>query len=243
MSFPTVIYGPASLRWETHTTRRRELGTQLVIPDGRKFRYVRAGATALVVGDLLQAPANTANHVNLTPAIAAVNATTVTVAVGATAVVVDEYARGLLVISVTPGAGVAYEILSNPVNAGSADMIVTLAPGNAIQTALTATSRVALIRHPHSALIQHPTTRTGIAVGVAQVALAIDAYGWVQTHGLCAVLTEGTVILGNMVIPSASTAGAVAPQGAATYIAPAIGRVQRVAASGAWSTVFLDIDG
>ena len=50
-----VIYGitPAV----TETVPSHALGTLGIATDGRKFRYARAGAVALVAGDVVQTPA------------------------------------------------------------------------------------------------------------------------------------------------------------------------------------------
>ena len=45
MSFPSVLYGPESERFNTYTTRRWPLGTQLHLQDGRIYRFGRCGAS------------------------------------------------------------------------------------------------------------------------------------------------------------------------------------------------------
>lgn len=72
------------------------LGERAVTPDGRSFRYVKAGGTALVPGKLYQAPAEVTNHQNLAPTDAvAIGATSLTVTLGATAATANQYAGGL----------------------------------------------------------------------------------------------------------------------------------------------------
>ena len=89
------------------------LGGLATTGDGRYFRFVTAGAVALVPGKLQQAPAEVTGDQNLTAVAAAIGdltiATTSTVTVTA-----NQYAGGWAVISVTPGQGYQYKIASHP---------------------------------------------------------------------------------------------------------------------------------
>src|SRR5437773_6355886 len=60
-------------------------GERMPTKDGRSFRYVLNGAVALVAGNVIQAPAQVANHLALTPVAASIGDTSITVALGATA--------------------------------------------------------------------------------------------------------------------------------------------------------------
>lgn len=173
----------------------------------RVFRYVKAGGTALTVGNLLQSPAEVTNHQNLTPSAAAIGATSITVTLGATAATANQYAGGWAMISVTPGIGYMYEIESNPAADASASLTLTLK--DAISIALTASSRVDLVLNPYSGVIQSPTTATGTVVGVAVAPITASQYGWIQCGGVANVLAQGTITVGNLVVASNGTAGSV----------------------------------
>ena len=82
---------------------------------------------------------------------------------------------------------------------------------NSIQVALTTSSTVLLLKSLYKDVIQMPTTGTGDIVGVAVKAIAADEYGWIQTHGPCGVLTDGTLIVGQHIRASDGVAGAVEP--------------------------------
>ena len=240
------IYGLDGEQYNLYTAatdepvvRRWPYGTQLEMQDGRAYRFAMAGGTLIVIGDLLQSPANVADDVGRTGIAAALGARSPTLTTGS-AVTANEYSEGFFVVSVDPGKGL-YAIDNHL--AGTTAVAYNLAAGHAIRVAaLTTTSRVDLIRNPYKGVIQAPaTTPTAAPAGVAVSAIAATTgCGWVQTKGLAAVLTSGSLIIGNRAVASIG-AGAVGPQaGAGLAIAEIdIGTVQRVAASGAWSTIRL----
>lgn len=253
MSQQVVIFGPDGEQFNQYTGTRRTnqrwpFGTQLIQQDGRKFRFCSA-PTLLVIGDMQQAAANVANHVNTTAAANAVDVRTLTTTLGATAATLDQYFQGYASISVTPGAGQIYVFESTPVVASAGSFVGTLSAGHAIRVALTTTSRVDLIKNPYDNVIQSPiTTATGVPTGVAVSAIAAASFGWVQTRGIASVLTSGTVFLaGEAIVPSLAAgsinAALVTELGTTQSTEVTVGRVQRVAATAAWSTIFLIIDG
>ena len=228
----------ASDLFSESTTQQHKIGSRATTPDGRVYRYAKAGATALVAGDLLQAPAIVANHQNLTPAAAAIGATTVTVTLGATAATADQYAEGFLVVNVAPGIGYTYAIKSNPAAALSATMVVTL--DDTIQVALTASSRVSLIANSYNGVIQSPTVATSSPVGVGVEATTANSFQFIQVYGPCSVLSDLTVAaVGLGVIASTTTAGAIT---VATATGGNIGYALQAGVSAERRAVFLNID-
>ena len=43
MSFPNIIYGHYGMEKETTSSKKRRLGTKMVLPDGRTFYYGSTG--------------------------------------------------------------------------------------------------------------------------------------------------------------------------------------------------------
>lgn len=253
-----ILYGPDGAQYATYATlplgtQRLPLGTQLVMQDGRKYRFSRAGGSALVVGNTLQAEAVT-TEVNLTPAAAAVGDALITLTSVSTEAA-NFFAEGYIGVSVTPGAGQSWKVLSHLLLTSGAGDIINLATAGfeiagtrygGVRTALTTTSRVDLISHPYKGLIQLPvTTLTSIPVGVAVSAIALSGCGWVATRGTHWVLTNGTLIIGEpATVPPTGAGGATSPYaGGAAETGVSIGTVLRVGASTAWSPIFLTIDG
>jgi hypothetical protein len=193
------------------TTQQHVLGEKAVSSDGRTFRYVKAGAVALVPGNVIQSPAIVANHVNLTPTAAvAVGATTVTLTLGATAVTANQYSGGYLTVEIgTTGAGQTLLIKSHPAASGSATLVVTLE--DPFVTATSGTVTMSLVQNNYNGVIQAPiTTLTGTPVGVALFPIAAGSFGWIVSRGITGVLADGVITVGTVAcaVPSAAAGAA-----------------------------------
>lgn len=195
--------------FSSSSTQRAPLGSKAVTKDGRVFRYCKAGASNLVVGHLIQAPAQIANHQQLTPSAAALGARQIIATLGATAAAENLYAEGWAIIDTTPGLGYQYPISGHLAVASAGVITLELPADSLIQVALTAVSRVSLQQNPYHSVIQSPTTATGAVVGVAVYPITASHYGWIQTHGPGAVLIDGAPAVGTPVRASDGTAGAV----------------------------------
>jgi hypothetical protein len=200
---------------EESTIQQANLGAIAFDSQGRKYRYCKAGATALVPGKLQQSPAEVANHTNeAVAAAAAVGATQVTITLGATAATANQYAEGLLVINDAAGEGETYRIKSHPAADASAALVVTL--DDSIRTALTTSSEATLVANKYNGVIVHPTTSSGVPVGVAILDITAGSYGWVQDGGEVSCLNDSGTAIGLGVAPSTNTAGAVMTVAATT---------------------------
>lgn len=173
--------------------------------DGRAFRYGKAGGTALVPGKLQQSAAEDTGTQNLTAVAAAVGDSTISASTTVT-VTANEYAGGLAIITVTPGQGYAYKIKSHAAYTAAAP---TLTLEDAVQVALTTSSRIDLVRNPYSGLIVNPTTATSAAKGVPLYPITAAYFGWLQVAGVAAVLADGANVVGAAVVASNGVAGAV----------------------------------
>lgn len=216
-------------------TQLHALGEKMVTSDGRIFRYCKAGGTALVQGKLQQAQAEDTADQDLAVAAAAIGATSVVTTTTLTATA-NQYANGYVVVTVTPGEGYMYKIKSHPAVTAAA---LTLTLEDSIQVALTTASRIDLIANPYSAVVVNPTTATSGPCGVAVYPIAISEFGWLQTHGPCAVLSDGGSTVGTNVSASNATAGAVE---AAVTAQAACGWAMTGIASTEYGCVFLTID-
>lgn len=194
--------------WTSSTTAGgMQLGSQATTGDGRRFIFVLAGATALVPGKLQQSPVETTGWEALNPGAVAIGAvqftTTSTVTVTANA-----WAGGYLNVTQTPGQGYQYKIKGNSA-ATSAVSTVYLSEADPIQVALTTGSQIDIIASPYNGTIVNPTAATGSITGVAIYPVAAAQYGWIQTSGPANVLAQGTIVVGEQVAASSTTAGAV----------------------------------
>lgn len=221
------------------STQLAPLGLKMYSEDGRAFRYVKAGGTALVPGKLQQSPAEITNHQNLTPAAAAIGATSVTVTLGATAATANQYAGGYLMVTTTPGEGYQYLIDSHPAVDASGSLTLTLS--DPISVALTTSSVVDLVLNPYSGIILNPTTLTSAPSGVAVYPITAAYFGWLQVDGVAAVLADGANAVGSDVVASNGTAGAV--EDAATSGAqPLVGVCVTGVATGEYGAVRLKLE-
>ena len=228
---------------------RHPLGHQLVLQDGRKFRFTLNGGTLLVVANVIQGATALSTSEDLTPAAGAVDDRIITFTHGGATTAINLFAEGYAVISVTPGGGDTYKIASHlALRSGQAGDVVNLSPGNALRRAITGTSRVDLSRHPYAGVLQMPGgVITSAPAGVAVSAIAVAGFGWLQTRGACGVLGEGSAIIGTRAsLPAPAVNGAFGvetPTSADSDVETTLGNVMTVAASGAWSTIFLTLDG
>ncbi len=238
----SAILGAPQDLFVSTSNQQADLGALMATGDGNWYRYAFTGATALVSGTLLQAPAQITTHQQLTPT--ATSATivantqapasttvgtnvypTITVTLGATnAVTANQYAGGWVSVSADSGSGgvkgAKYSIISHPAAAAAASLTLTL--GEGIFNLVTTSAKIDLITNPCNGVIIAPTTLTGAPVGVAIMPSTINFYGWIQVGGIASILNDagGTITVGNSVVPSTTVAGAIK---SATGTLPVIG--------------------
>lgn len=192
------------------TVQNADFGAKASTSDGRTYRFVKVGGTALVAGNVFDGPATVPNHKNITvAAAAAVAAKQVTVTLGATAATANQYAGGVMVVNDVDGQGFTYGIKSHPAADASAALVVTLNDDETIQVALTTSSQVSLVANRYNGVIIHASTETGVPVGVAIKNITAGSFGWIQSGGPVSCLSDATVgTLGSLVSASATTNGA-----------------------------------
>lgn len=197
------------------------LGSRAVTGDGREYRLVQAGATALIAGKLYSSAAQVVNHHNLTPVAAAVGATQVTVTLGGTAATLNQYLNGYLLVEADGGSGglggLMYQISGNPAQASTTGNL-TVQLSDPLTNLITTSAKITLIPNEYSGVIVSAAAATGAPVGAAIFAITASYYGWVQTVGPAAVLSDGAIVVGVAAVKSGSVAGAVA--GLSSTLAP-----------------------
>jgi len=230
MSFPTTISG--SYGWEKQQTsdQRHKLGTEMQFVDGRKFRYIENGGSAVTEGLLVASEAPAGNHdEDLAVATTAAGSTTVAVTLGATAAAKNLYAEGYLFINV-PILGTSanphemYKIKSHAAVSSNGALTATLDEPDGLVTAVTnGTETVGLIKSPYKDVVVAPAAVAGRFVGVTCRSMTADYFGWVQVAGIATVAMDGTPAFGTLVGASSNHAGQFLAVGADTT--PAVARV------------------
>jgi len=196
--------------YEVSTVQNFELGTKKVIGDSI-YRYGLAGAVDIALGVLCQAPVPAAVHHDLVPSASyAAGVRLVELTIGAANITANEYAGGYLHVNDGTGQGQVKKILSHPAALSGATCVFTLVDPLTTAFVVPADTLCAITRNPYNQAIIHPAPPTAQLAGVPVAAIAAGRYGWFQTRGPAAVLTQGTLYIYQQVRPSATIDGAVA---------------------------------
>jgi hypothetical protein len=213
---------------------------------GKAYRYVRAGASDLVVGNLIQASVRTAQHENLAiGTAAAVGDLYLQVTNGSTTIVPADFVGGTISVYTagTVAIGDEYTIvdIGGTLTSSGALKVYTDKP---IRYVYSTSATVNMKKSPFSGVIQAPiTTATEMCVGVAIWPIPATEYGWIQTHGVTAVLSSNqTFAVGSdLGTPCLDAAGAVNVYAAATA-KQRVGVSRMANATGSGVVMFLQID-
>lgn len=189
--------------YTTNATQQHALGTKLVYPDGRVFRYAKNGAVALAKALMTSSAAITSYCSTIAQAVSGTSITAgleefeFDVTTGGTWVE-DEFAEGFLVINKVTGIGDIYKVAANRINSGS-DILMRVRLETPIRTTLAATSEITMVKSPWRDVIVMPTTAEGTPAGVPLVAVPINYYCWLQTGGYTPMVvdTSETLVKGD----------------------------------------------
>ena len=199
------------------------------------------GSGAVTAGKLVQHAAVIANHTNMTAtATTAVGETAISVETsGDTDMTLNQYADGYLWVNDVNGEGQTMRVKSNPAHDHSADPSVVITTYDPLATALTTSSELSLIANPYTGLIVAPATETGTVMGATVIDMTASYYGWFTVSGPQALLSVGTVVVGNICVRSGGTAGGVAP--ATDNLLTEIGEVMAARADTEYSLVYMNL--
>ena len=197
------------------------LGAKLIYGN-TTFRYGKLGASAVTAGKCVTHAVLVGNHADIAPtADVAAGQTAISIETGGdTDITLNQYAGGYLLVNDGTAEGQLLRINSNPVHDHSADASCVITTYDDLATALESDdSKIDLIADPNSALIVQAATTTGATFGVTVVDTAANHYAWFAIAGPAAVLTSGTIVIGNQAVPGGAS-GAVIPGPTNTVIAP-----------------------
>lgn len=243
MSDPQLT-GPVTVAaqavYSTSTTALHNIGEYMVTNDGRGYRYCKAGGSALVVGKIQQAKAeDTSNEQEITITNAAVGDTTI-VSTDTVTLAANLLAGGFLIVSEgTLGVGQTYKLKGNT---AASSAVVTFNLDEAVRVATTGTCKVDVKVNPYMSVIVAPTTQTSAIVGAAQYAIGSSEFGWLQTRGVCAILAQGTVVVGDGLVPANTTTTGTVVSRADASLEASIGYALHGAASTDYCLAYLTIN-
>ena len=194
------------------SVKRHPLGSQGVLPDGRWFRYAKAGEV-LGAGQVTMQTTGTAAHdMDLVITAAAVGVTTVTVTLGATLATASQYADGYLYTNDGGGEGHLYKIKSHPAAAASATLALKFYDDDQVVEAIGSTPLGGLCPNPWEGVeVWDYNDIDGPAMGVACREVTTSYYCWLQTHGLSPVLCDMAFVISNHVRMSDAVDGSCEP--------------------------------
>ena len=242
MSFPATQSGRYGFEKQTTSAQRQVLGAEMAFPDGRKYRYVENGGTAIGEGLVVASEAPAGNHDEdlVVSTSGSAGGTTIGVTLGGTAAAKNLYAEGYLfsnLASTTPHE--MYKIKSHAAIASSGSGTITIDETDGFQTAITAgTDTVGLIKSPYKDVVVAPAAVAGRFVGVTCADLEADYFGWVQVSGMASVKIDGTPAVGTLVGASSNHAGQLLAVAADTT--PALARLHgKAGVDNEFHTVFL----
>lgn len=219
----TQIFGPSGQPkndiYTPTVDQDYRLGTRYVKGDGRVFHYAKAGAVALVAGDLLQSQATGAvatEQQDMTIATASAvgdNFGYATIKTDTTTTE-DYFKDGWYAVTdgtAAQGCGQIYQIKSHPAAAAASCKFTFY---DTVKVAISTSAKATVRRNQYEGCIQAPvTTPTGMVVGVPLTAVTASYYFWCQTWGPCNVLIKTALTPGQSVIVDLGAAGSAGISG------------------------------
>ncbi len=221
---PGTFFGPYNEQFSDYAepaggnAGRFPLGHYLILPDQRRYRFTLNDGTTEVAGRLYQSSAPITDHTDQNSDVArAVGSVAVSATLGSTSAAQDIYSEGIVHVNDADGEGYAWRIARAVANgqahdavASSGVLTVTLAAGEQVQVALTASSsQLTFTRNRFHQVIIAPTTLTGSLAGVSPGVSTTGRYYWGQVAGEAAVLQDLDLYEGQMVQSSNNTTGAI----------------------------------
>ena len=220
---PRVFFGPYDERNQTYANAgnanlgRFELGRTLILPDGREYKFTLNDGTVEIAGNLYQAVAAVADHLNRPVDVArAIDAVVVSATLTGTAAAIDIYAEGTVHTNDAVGEAYSYRIRrANTAGAAHAAAVasgvltVNLVAGEQVQVALDTTSEVTFTRNRYHQVLITAAPPTALVAGVSPGVAALDRFYWSQVKGYAAVLANLTLLAGLPVQGDIAVAGAV----------------------------------
>lgn len=223
--------------YEESESQKMTLGTRLCLGDGRVFHYSKWGGT-VAAGKLATAAAIISGHHSLTAATTAIGSRSITVTLATTAATADCYKDGTLMVIAGTGLGQTYKIKSNPAQTSTTGTLALALYDQLVVALATSDSKVDLFPNLFNGVTQD-TTEEALHLGVPLIAGTSGYYGWLQTWGLCSILSGDTASAGTIV---SSDDGVGDTKAAADHTKGWHGTIYGAAhADGEYNAVFLQI--
>ena len=223
------------------STQKEELGALRILRDGRKFRYAKAGASALAAGKLTVSAAVGADVMNeACTAVHAIGDIVFSETITSATYIENYFAGGYLQINDGTGEGHQYKILSSTAVTAGTSIILQLDEPIRVATAGTSASEFSIIHSPWQATVE--STTLGCPVGITPIVVTAAYFYWAQTGGPAIALSGNTDAAGKPLYQSTTTAGALAGLDAASYYPQVAIALGTAGVSGEYKPVMLTMD-
>ncbi len=236
-----ITVAPARINpYAVETTQRFPLGTRLIDGD-REFRYAKAGNT-IPVANLVQGTVPLAGHIDEVVNEPAADATTIAFTpntVTTDDITANQFRDGYIHINDDTGEGYMYRIKSHPAILGGASGTITLY--DPIVVALGANATATIHYNRYKKFLIHASPPTALLAGVTCCPVVLNDFCWLGVAGPFPVLTQGTLVIADFCVPSATVDGAVMPSAAVETDGPPVGMVMAVNADTEYSAIWLNI--
>lgn len=210
--------------------------------DSALYRYTLAGGTTLDPGKVATNKAFNSNVEDVTVAAAAVVGAKEVVIDAGGAITANDYIDGKLTINDGTGEGHSYRVKGNTATSGAAELTVKLIDSLEGSDLVADTSRATLSFNPWDRTIIVPATdQADFPAGVPNISITNAYYGFLQTHGECAVWADETFARGAPLTFGTGTAGQVEAVDAAGEVQFAVS-IEAPTGADDYPLVFLQID-
>ena len=244
MSFPQISHISEETTHDTYTTEKRPVGSLAMAEDGRVYRFIENGGTALVSARMNQARLEVVADTSGMPIDTLAVGVTVLTGIGVdnTAIAADVLKYGYCFTDTAADLNPVYRIKSNTALIVATDTAKFTLYSPTV-AAIAAATTITYMRHPcRDTIIAVATTPTAMVLGATVNAVPADNFGWICSRGPARVLTQGTLVIGDPCGPG-TDAGSVRDLAAGSAETnPVYGVVLRVEATTECSLVFLQID-
>jgi hypothetical protein len=213
-SVPQVLdFDPYEVR-ATETDATHHIGEKVIAAD-RIFRYAKAGE-ALAAGYMTTEPTGNTSLTTMAVITGALGADNINFTNAATTTTAGYFDEGYVCVSYGTGIGQTYKVKSLAALVSGASSYVYLF--DKIKVALDTTSKIDIVANPWNRVL-HTATATLHPTGVPLVAVtAAGDFAWLQTRGVCAVFSDGTVPAGGSAESDGNVAGAIDAMAEADFV-------------------------
>ena len=221
---------PVQALGDISATKQDKVGKLIVLDNGQKFRYCKAGAVALAAGKMCQsavknmyadgtalaiANASVANGGRLGDKFCKVTLLNSSPGGGAMVLAENELVGGYLIVDLGTGLGHKYLINGNNATVAAGECTVYLEDDIRVAFGDSATATLSL--NPYYGTIIHDSPMTAMMVGVPLVPVTANYYYWSQTGGVGCCLQGAAWVTGIPLYVDGSVDGALTPSTETLY--------------------------